>query len=107
MDNEVEYERAINNLLTLAERELRAFLNKLDYSKPYECKQAVKEYAYYLAKKYEGACQEVTRLEYIAMRGGTSDGYEVKVCEGMSDNALMDGVDFYCKFLFDEQVDNE
>ena len=102
MDNEVEYERAINNLLTLAERELHAFLDKLDYSKPYECKQAVKEYAYYLAKKYEGACQEVTRLEYIAMRGGTSDGYEVQVCQGMSDEAFMSGIDYYCKYLFGE-----
>lgn len=107
MGNEVEYERAINNLLTLAERELYAFLGKLDYSKPYECKQAVKEFAYYLGKKYEGACQEVTRLEYIAMRGGTSDGYEVQVCEGMSDEAFMSGIDYYCKYLFGEQANNE
>ena len=105
MNNEKEFEKATKNLITLALNELHAFLDKLDYSKPYECKQATLEFMRYLGNKYEQASQEVARLEYGAMRGGTDDGFEVKAYQGVTDDDFLSGVDYYCKYLFGEVQD--
>ena len=105
MSNEEEFEKAINNLVALAHAELHAFTDRLDYSKPYECKQATLEFMRYLGEKYEKASQEATILEYEAMRGGTADGFEIKPYQGISDVSFMKGIDYCCKYLFGEVED--
>ena len=105
MNNEKEFEKATENLITLALDELHAFLDKLDYSKPYECKQATLEFMPYLGNKYEQASQEVARLEYGAMRGGTDDGFKAKAYEGLSVDDFLNSVSYYCKYLFGEAHD--
>lgn len=106
MNNEKELEEARNNLITQAIKELHAFTDRLDYSKPYECKQATLEFMRYLGQKYEQASSEAARLEYNAMRGGTKDGFKAKAYRGLSDESFLKSVEYYCKYLFGE-VDNE
>lgn len=107
MSNEEEFEKAINNLITFAIAELHAFTDRLDYSKPWECKQAALEFMRYLHEKYEAAAQEVALLEYSAMRGGTVDGFKPEAYAGMSEKTFMSGVDYYYKYLFGERVEDE
>ena len=105
MNSEEEFEKVIDNLINLALDELHAFLNKLDYTKPYECKQATLEFMRYLGNKYEQASMEASRLEYGTMRGGTDDGFEAKAYQGVTDEDFLSGVEYYCKYLFGEVVD--
>ena len=107
MSNDEEFEKCINNLIAAAIAELRAFTDRLDYSKPYECKQATLEFMRYLHQKYKAAAQEVAMLEYSAMRGEQNDNFTPKPYDGMSEKTFMSGVDYYCKFLFGERVEDE
>lgn len=107
MSNEEEFSKAIDNLLVIALEELHAFTDRLDYTKPYECKQATHEFLAYLGQKYEQASQEVARLEYISMRGGVVDGFETKAYQGISDESYLGGVEYYCKNLFGEVQDEQ
>lgn len=106
MDNSQKYERALNNLLTLAIADLHGFIDRLDYSKPYECKRATLEFMRYLGNKYAVAAQELARLAYIEARGGTQDGFNVEYYSGIDAEDFMNSVNYYCKFLFGEQVEN-
>ncbi len=105
MSSTEEFEKCISNLIALAHYELHAFTDRLDYSKPYECKKATLEYMRYLYNRYEAAAQEVALLEYKTLRGDMSDGFELKPYTGLSEEAFMCGVEYYCKHLFGE-VDN-
>lgn len=107
MDSAEEFERAIDNLINLAMQELHAFTERLDYSKPYECKQATLVYVKQLANKYEQASQEVAMLEYKAMRGGVDDGFKVKPYQGLTDDDFMSSIEYYCKYLFGEVEQDE
>ena len=105
MNNEDEFERATDNLIALAMDELHAFLDNLDYSKPYECKQAVLEFMRYLGEKWEQASAEVARMEYEEMSGGVDDDFEVKAYTGLSSDDFINGVEYYCKYLFGQVQD--
>ena len=105
MNSEEEFEKVIDNLINLALDELHAFLNKLDYSRPYKCKQATLEFMRYLGNKYEQASSEASRLEYGAMRGGTDDGFEAKAYQGLNADDFLNSVSYYCKYLFGEVND--
>jgi hypothetical protein len=105
VNNEDEFEKATDNLIALAMNELHAFLDNLDYSKPYECKQAVLEFMRYLGEKWEQASAEVARMEYEEMRGGTDDGFEVKAYTGLRSDDFIESVEYYCKYLFGQVQD--
>lgn len=97
------YQQALNGLADSAQTEFLHFWNKLDLSKPWECKQALCEFVPIFIQKYE---QTASTLAVNYFENAVKDNYgeiiEGKIIKTTDEIELQKSVSYFCRQLFEE-----